>query len=356
MADDSDSKTEQPTNRKLARAHDDGDVLQSQEIKTAAMIVAGLALVWFMVGPLMNRIKMILYAFFAQADTIRIDTVESYTALIGKTFTDVVLVLLLPFGMFVVVALAATTMQTGLIFSTQKLGFNFERLSPLTGLQRMFSQQSVVDLFKNILKLSVVGAIAFLVVFPRLKGVQSVPLLELPGILDFLHSLLIRLVMAIAVMIVMIAGGDWFYQRFVYLKKMRMTKQEVKDEHKQTEGDPMVKARLRSLRMQRARQRMMAAVPKADVVVTNPTHFACALKYEADSMNAPTLVAKGQDLVALRIRQIAEENNVPIVENPPLARALYATVELDKEIPPQHYKAVAEVISYVFRLKGKLRK
>ena len=162
--------------------------------------------------------------------------------------------------------------------------------------------------------------------------------------------------MAVAMVMILIAGADWFYARFAYLRKMRMTKQEVKDEQKQTEGDPMVKARLRSLRMQRARQRMMAAVPKADVVVTNPTHFACALKYDSDKMNAPTLVAKGQDFMALRIRQIATENDVPIVENAPLARALYATVELDKEIPPQHYKAVAEVISYVFRLKGKLRK
>ena len=135
-----------------------------------------------------------------------------------------------------------------------------------------------------------------------------------------------------------------------------MTKQEVKEEHKQSEGDPIIKSRLRSLRVQRARQRMMSAVPNADVVVTNPTHFACALKYDGESMQAPVLVAKGQDLVALRIRQIAEENEVPVVENPPLARALFATVDIDREIPPEHYKAVAEVISYVMRIKGKRRK
>jgi len=229
------------------------------------------------------------------------------------------------------------------------------RINPLTGLKRMFSQQSLVDLVKNLVKLAVVGAVAALLVYPRLKGIERIPLLETPAILAFLHDLLSRLLLAIAVIVAIIAGADWFWQRFTFMRKMRMTKQEVKDEQKQTEGDPMVKARLRSLRMQRARQRMMAAVPKADVVVTNPTHYACALKYDMASMNAPILVAKGQELVALRIRQIAEENDVPIVENPPLARALYATVELDKEIPPQHYKAVAEVISYVFRLKGKLR-
>jgi flagellar biosynthetic protein FlhB len=155
---------------------------------------------------------------------------------------------------------------------------------------------------------------------------------------------------------IVIAGADYMYQRFTYMKKLRMSKQEIKDEHRQSEGDPMVKARIRGLRLQRARQRMMASVPKADVVVTNPTHFACALKYDPNTMNAPVLVAKGQDLIAFRIRELAEQHDIMIVENPPLARALFAAVEIDREVPPEHYKAVAEVISYVFRLKGKLRR
>ena len=356
MADDADSKTEQPTGRRLSKAHDEGDVIQSQEVKTAAIIMAGLALVWVIAGPMMGRTERILYTFFARADSIRIDSVDAFTRFMTETFMSIAVIMAVPFAMFVVVALAATMMQTGFIFTTEKLTFNFERLNPLSGLGRMFSQRSVVELIKNVLKLAVVGGIAMVFVYPRFKSIQSIPLMETPAILAFLHSLLVRLMMAIAIVMAIIAGGDWFYQRFAFLKKMRMTKQEVKDEQKQTEGDPMVKARLRSLRMQRARQRMMAAVPKADVVITNPTHFACALKYDQGSMTAPILVAKGQDLVALRIRQIANENNVPVVENPPLARALYATVDIDKEIPPQHYKAVAEVISYVFRLKGKLRK
>ncbi len=153
-----------------------------------------------------------------------------------------------------------------------------------------------------------------------------------------------------------LAGADYAWQRFQYMKKLRMTKQEVKEEHKQSEGDPAVKARIRGLRLQRARQRMMASVPKADVVVTNPTHFACALKYDPETMNAPVLVAKAADLIAFRIRELAEQHDVMIVENPPLARALFAAVDIDREVPPEHYKAVAEVISYVFRLKGKLRR
>ncbi|HEY1723723.1 MAG TPA: flagellar biosynthesis protein FlhB [Magnetospirillaceae bacterium] len=356
MADDNDSKTEQPTGRRLSRAHDEGEVLQSQEVKTAAMIIASLALVWVIAVPMMGKLERILYALLAQADSLRIGSVDAYTTFITNTFMSVAVIMAIPFAMFVAVALAASVMQTGFIFTTEKLGFNPERLNPLSGLGRMFSQQSLIDLVKNIIKLAVVGGVALIFVYPKFKGIQSVPMMETQGILAFLHSLVIRLMMAIAVMITIIAAGDWFYQRYAYMKKLRMTKQEVKDEQKQTEGDPMVKARLRSLRMQRARQRMMASVPKADVVITNPTHFACALKYEQGSMTAPILVAKGQDFVAQRIRQIANENNVPIVENAPLARALYATVDIDKEIPPQHYKAVAEVISYVFRLKGKLRK
>ena len=266
------------------------------------------------------------------------------------------LIMAIPFGMFVVIALAATIMQTGFVFTTEKLGFDFERINPLAGAKRMFSQQALVELVKNLVKLTVVGAIGMFVVYPQFKLIAHLPALDTPAVLEFLHSVVSRLLLAIALIVVIIAGADWFYQRFAYIRRMRMTKQEVKDEQKQTEGDPMVKARLRALRMQRARQRMMAAVPKADVVITNPTHYACALKYDMESMGAPVLVAKGQELVALRIRQIAQEHDVPIVENPPLARALYATVDLDKEIPPQHYKAVAEVISYVFRLKGKLRK
>jgi flagellar biosynthesis protein FlhB len=157
------------------------------------------------------------------------------------------------------------------------------------------------------------------------------------------------------VLVALLALLDYGYQRLSFMRQMRMSKQELKEEHKQAEGDPAVKARLRQIRMERARRRMMAAVPTASVVVTNPTHYAVALKYEMGSKGAPRLVAKGADLIAKRIREIAEENDVPLVENPPLARALYASVELDHEIPPEHYRAVAEIISYVFRIKGKFR-
>lgn len=356
MADDSDSKTEQPTSRRLAKAHDEGDISQSQEVKTAAVLLAALVLVWGLAPFVAGRVGRIIQPFLARPDSIRVDTVEDLDRVLTDTFIHLALALAAPFGMFVIVALSVALAQTGWIFTFNKIGPDLDRLNPLSGLKRLFSARSLVELVKNVAKLGIVGAVVMVVMFPQFRDIGHLPELDLAGILAFLQHLLVSLLLSIVIVFTVIAAADWFYQRFTFMQKMRMTKQEVKDEHKQTEGDPMVKARLRSLRLQRARQRMMAAVPKADVVVTNPTHYACALRYDVESMNAPVLVAKGQELVALRIRQIAEENDVPVVENPPLARALYATVELDREIPPEHYKAVAEVISYVFRLKGKMRR
>ncbi|HMA50472.1 MAG TPA: flagellar type III secretion system protein FlhB, partial [Magnetospirillaceae bacterium] len=241
-------------------------------------------------------------------------------------------------------------------FTWSKLAPNFAKLNPLSGLKRIFSAHGLVEFGKNLAKLSVVVVLFYFVVRDKVRVLPLLPTMELPTILSFLHTVLIRLLLTVLCFQIVIAGADYAWQRFQYFKKLRMTRQEVRDEHKQSEGDPMIKARIRNLRVARARQRMMTAVPKADVVVTNPTHFACALKYDPETMNAPVLVAKGQDLVAFRIRELAKEHDVMIVENPPLARALYAAVEVDREVPPEHYKAVAEVISYVFRLKGKLRR
>ena len=172
------------------------------------------------------------------------------------------------------------------------------------------------------------------------------------GILEFIHKIVVLLIFTVVIAIFVLAVADYLYQRYTYLKKLRMTKQELKDEYKQVEGDPLVKSRIRQVRMERARHRMMENVPKADVVVVNPTHYAVAMEYKMEEMDAPVVVAKGVDFLALRIREIAEEHEIPIVENPPLARALFASVEVDQAIPPEHFKAVAEVIGYVMQLKN----
>ena len=210
-----------------------------------------------------------------------------------------------------------------------------------------------MEFLKSLLKMAVISAVMLILMMPFYGGIEHLVGLPIPLALYELHSLIARLLVGVISVLTVIAIMDYIYQRMEHQKKLRMSKQEIKDEFKQTEGDPMVKAKLAELRQIRARTRMMAAVPEADVVITNPTHYAIALKYDPAQMDAPVLVAKGVDDVALRIKDLAKEHNVTIVENPPLARGLFDAMEIDDMIPGEFFKAVAEVISYVFRLKGK---
>jgi len=356
MAEDDDSKTEQPTGKRLSKAREEGDITQSQEVKTAAILSGITILVWFILPPILERIRNDLMVLIDRPHTIRVGTEGELMQVMETLFLHVGVLILIPLVFLLAVGLTASISQTGWVISFNKITPDITKLNPLNGIKRIFSAQGLVEFVKSMAKLVLLVALFYMVMHSRIEMLPLLPTLDLPSILSFLHQGLVRLLFAVAFVEIVIGGADYFFQRHSRMQRLRMTKQEVKDEHRQSEGDPMVKARLRNLRAQRVRQRMMAAVPKADVVVTNPTHFACALKYDPDTMNAPVLLAKGQDLVALRIRELAEQHDITIVENPPLARALYAAVEIDREIPPEHYKAVAEVISYVFRLKGKLRR
>ena len=244
--------------------------------------------------------------------------------------------------------------QTGLIWATEKIKPDPSKISLIKGVKTKFSLRAIVEFLKGIAKIGLVSVVAFGLVVPFLGDIALIPAFELVQTLDRIHILAIWLMVGTVLVMTVVAALDFLYQKYAHLKQMRMTKQDVKDEQKQAEGDPLIRARIRKLRMERAQNRMMAAVPEADVVVTNPTHFAIALEYKMDDMPAPKLVAKGVDYLARRIREVALENDVPVVENPPLARALYATVEVDEEIPEEHYKAVAEIIGYVMRLRGDL--
>ena len=265
--------------------------------------------------------------------------------------------LLVQFGplviLMVVAAIAAGWVQHGPIASADKLKPKLANLSLIKGLGRLFSLRSMVEFAKGVLKMTIVGAVAFALVAPEIDRLTASIELEPAALLNLIWIMSLRLMGGVCAIITVIAGIDFLYQKFEFQKSMRMSKQEIKDELKQTDGDPMVKARLRQLRLDRARKRMMAAVPEADVVITNPTHFAVALKYDTETMDAPMLTAKGADNIAQRMRQVAEEHDVPVVENPPLARALHGGVEVDQQIPETYYRAVAEVIGYVWRFKGK---
>jgi len=353
MAEDAEDKSELPTDRKLDNARKEGQVVNSTEIRIWAGLMATLVVLSLIAPKMAESLNPLLRPFIERPHEL-----DMSQGGLGQILTDLVtgllLILAMPMALLLAAGLISVIAQHGLLFVPKRLMPDFNKINPLKGIAKLFSMNNLVEFLKSLFKVGIVGIVLFLVLRARIDDFAGLAAFDLVTILDYLRHQVVSLIIIVLLMVTVLAAADWFYQRYSFTQKMKMTKQEVKDEHKQTEGDPMVRGRLRSLRMQRARRRMMAAVPTADVVVTNPTHFAVALKYDIDKMAAPRLVAKGADLIAKRIRQIAEENEVPVIENPPLARALFASVELDQEIPPEHYKAVAEVISYVFRLKGKI--
>ena len=251
--------------------------------------------------------------------------------------------------------IGANLLQHPPIFSPDRIKPNLGKLNPLNGLKRIFGSDGLINIGKGLIKMGIVGMAIWTQLWPERTMLEATLTQSPEAVAAEMGHLLFKVMLATLAALVVIAGGDYFLQRFQFIKRNKMSKQEVKDEFKQTEGDPVVKGKLRQIRMEKAKKRMIAAVPKATVVITNPTHFAVALLYESGKTQAPVCVAKGADAFALRIREMAKKHNVPVIENPPLARALYATVEVDDPIPSEHYKAVAQVISYVMKLTGKLR-
>lgn len=350
---DESSKTEEATDRKLERAREEGNVPLSQEVKSWFMLFAALMMLWGLAPMTMRKTTALAYKFIEKPEALPMDPL-GIRDLFTETSIELFLAYLLPIGLFVLLALASALVQIGFMYTPKRLEFKWDKINLFGNIKHFITKAKIVDMLKGLAKIITVGWGGYMVVKPHILDVLQSTSFDMNSVLDLLYGLLLRVLLTMVLITFVIAFADFFYQKFSYLKRQKMTKQEVKDEYKQTEGDPQVKMRLRSIRMERFRKRMMANVPNASVVVTNPTHFAVALQYDSDKMEAPTVVAKGQDFIALKIREVAEENEVPIVENPPLARALYATVEIDSPIPTEHYAAVAEVIKYVYQLQGKL--
>ena len=354
MAEDSDDKTEDPTGKRLDEARRDGNVPQTMEVRALTSLVLAMVMVSMLAPGMARDIQAVLTPFIAQPHAISLGQ-DGLGDLLLHLGIGVGKALAFPFALALFLIIAGSLTQTkGFLWVPKKLVPDFKKLSPLEGFKRVFSANQVVELVKQLVKLSVLGALMSFVFWDSLSELQNLATLDLMGILEYISDKVYWLILITLMMVLAVSAADFLYQRWRWMEKMKMTRQEVKDEHKQQEGDPQIKAKIRALRIQRSRKRLMAAVPKSDVVITNPTHFAVALKYDINCMTAPVLVAKGADLVAARIRELAVEHDVPVVENPPVARALYAAVDLDREIPPEHYKAVAEIIGYVMRLKGKL--
>ena len=352
MAEDQDDaqKTEEPTPRKLQQAREKGQLPLSQEVKHWFVLFGGLLVVG-LYGPVgASRMAEAFAGYFANLHLYPMGPGGIGRLGLGM-LSEVGMIVIVPVAVLLIVGISGGLVQTGFLLTAEPIIPKLSKISPIAGLKRLFSMKSLVEFLKGVFKIVLVGAVAVAVLAPDLNGLDALTGLDPLSLIERYWWLAIKIIGAAIAVMSLIAWIDYAFQRADFIKQQRMTMQEVKDEYKQSEGDPMVKGRIRQIRMERARQRMMSAVPSADVVVTNPTHYAVALKYEPGEMNAPICVAKAQDHMALKMREIAEAHDIIIVENPPLARALYPAVEPDQEVPEEHFKAVAEVISYVFRLQ-----
>lgn len=349
--EDQASKTEQPTPRRLQQARGRGQVVQSQDLNVWASLAATSLLLATLVPWAAGRLMQLCLPFIERPEQMRVTVEAAQRSLLELLLDSGALAAPLQLALCAL-GVGVAVAQTGLLFAPQKLKPDFAHLSPMQGLKRILSLRGLFELTKSVLKFAIVAAAVAIVLHPALLSIEAMPTAPLSATLAQIDGLVVRMTAAVAAITALLAGGDYLYQRFSFMQQMRMSKHEVQEEHKQTEGDPHVKGRIRQLRKERARRRMMAAVPKATVVITNPTHYAVALAYDMGKMAAPKLVAKGIDAVALRIREVASKAGVPVFENPPLARTLHRSVEVDDEIPPEHYQAVAQVIGYVMRQRG----
>jgi flagellar biosynthetic protein FlhB len=355
VAEDQDKsqQTEEPTPKRLEQAREQGDVVKSTEV-SAFVLLGGGTLAIAMFGKYTAvHLARAMTTFLEQPDAMSVDG-AGLSAMARALLPQIAMALMPIFAVVIAAGIAGHVLQARPGFSPDKIVPDFSKVSPLAGFKRLFGVEGLMNLLKGLVKMVIVGVAIWTQLWPERGGLESILNQSTVAVVGDMSHLLFKVLMASLISLGVIAGFDYFWQRMRWLSRNRMSKQEIKEEYRQNEGDPHIKSKIRQLRQERARRRMMTAVPQATVVIMNPTHFAVALKYESGKMAAPVCVAKGIDALALRIRAVAEENNVPVVENPPLARALHASIEIDEPVPPEHFKAVAQVIGYVMRLQGKL--
>jgi flagellar biosynthetic protein FlhB len=358
MAADDDDRTQEPTQRKLEQAREKGDIIYSAEVGTALSLLATTSVVAFMAGPIVSQTARGFIAFLAMPDQFS----TGADALRGISIG-----ILLKIGGIVSLAglaltgaaLASRYLQDQPTFTAERLSPKLDKLNPAEGFKRVFGKAAFASFTKSLIKLGVVGAALMASLWPHDASLERISLMDPSALLPYVQERSVSLMISLVSAAVIIAVVDYVFTRQSYMNRLKMSPREIKEEMRHSEGDPQVKAKLRQIRFERSKRRMLAAVPQASVVITNPTHYAIALRYEQGETAAPICLAKGVDAVAQRIREVAEENNVPIVENPPLARALFATADLDEPIPREHYEAVAKVIGFVMKMarrRGRARR
>jgi flagellar biosynthetic protein FlhB len=354
MADEATGeKTEDPTGKRISDASNKGQVASSQEIPSLGVFIVIAILVPTILPSMMSYFYSLNRKFIENAHAFVVGR-QDFEVVFREVIFQVGIYALPIMIVFLITGFVIQIMQVGWNPSLEKFQIKFDKFSPAKGIKKIVGVRPLVEAAKGIAKIGIIGSVIFILVMPLVGDLELLPAFDLIHVLDRIKTIVL-VVLAITILIMtIIAALDFTYQKWDHKNKLKMTKQEVKDERRQQDGDPLIKQRIAALRIERQRERMMQAVGKADVIITNPTHYAIALQYDMDKMPAPILVGKGVDEVAARIREVAELNEIPIVENAPLARALYAAVEIDEEIPQEHYHAVAEVIGYVYRLKGRV--
>jgi len=349
MSDSQEERTEEATEKRRREFREKGQVAQSKELGTGLQLAAAL-LLWFFYAPMFwEGLEQLLGGIWAQVGD-RPVTVQSLVDLSGVIMIRVGLLLAPPLLVVLLIGAVSTLSQVGFMYTTKPLAPDLSKINPVQGLGRLFSKRSLVEMVKSLLKVLIVGWVAYHTLEGYFEQALHLNETNLPGTVAFMGRVAAVILLKSSGILLLLGIVDFLYVRWEMEEKMKMTKQEQKEEHKETDGNPQVKAKVRAIQQSMARKRMMAEVPTADVVITNPTHLSVALAYQQGEMAAPRVVAKGADVVAMRIREIARENSIPIVENKPVARALYK-IELDHFVPEELYKAVAEILAYVYGLK-----
>ncbi len=349
-----DDKTEEPTAKKLDDARKRGDIVYTPEVGAALSLIAATAIVAFMSGPIASQMAHSFIGFLAMPDQFSADPGSLRAIMIG-----VGVKLLAVFGLvaltLAVAGIGSRYLQDQPTFTGERLTPKLDKLNPIEGFKRVFGKAAVAAFVKSLAKLALVGAVLAWTLWPHDAELERISLMDPAALLPFVKERAVSMLIALASAAALLAAIDYVFTRQSYMQRMRMSRREIKEELRQQDGDPLVKAKLRAIRMERSRRRMLQSVPQASVVITNPTHYAIALKYVPGETPAPVCLAMGVDAVAQRIREVAEEHDIPIVEDPPLARALFATADIDQPIPKEHYEAVAKVIGFVMRLARRRR-
>jgi flagellar biosynthetic protein FlhB len=345
-------KTEQPTPRKREDVRKKGEVAKSRELPSVAVLLCGLVCLTLFGSYMYGQIQTSMKEAFSLI-TVGDLSLADFMIFAERMVTSFILAMTPLLAAVVIGAVFSNIMQVGFMLSGELIKPKLSKLDPIKGFGRLFSKQSFMELFKSLLKLAIVGVIAYWTIKGEMKHVPVLGEMETSSILSCILLTVLKIFIRCTLAMIFLVVIDYAFQRWEFEKKIKMSKKEVKDEFKRTEGDPLIKSRIKSIQMQMARRRMMQAVPQADVVITNPTTLAVALKYDSTSMGAPRLLAKGSGKIAAKIKELAMKHDIPILENRELARSLHTLVEVGEEIPPVLYQAVAEVLAYVYRLYGK---